>query len=403
MNNKSMKNKFIWICAGSLALASCTKVSTDEIVNTRANQIGFNAYNTVATKGAPVTNTSFSTLQDFGVYAYFDGKKFMDNVQMVYGTSANETSTENGNYKGTWGYKNASEIAFWPSLTNKSMAFYAYSPFTEATSNGNSNILTFGDANNTAPAMAYTVASGSNTANQKDLMYATETVSEVPSDKTVNLLFKHALSQVKFQVKMKQKGYYAIIEENGIQLHNVNSTGTFTFPIPAATTATAGVWSNLDTPVSFTNLSSADILTKEAAYTGVNDGTNVLMLLPQAITTPTLPPNSKQLEAPTTGAYLSVSLKLVKALGSTTPATAADITGDTGSNYIYYLNSDATTFKTIYVPLTALTWEQGKVYNYQLEIDGSKLTDPIKFRVQVDDWATASDQSLTDAYNPANE
>lgn len=393
-------NKLYLMAAGLLTLAACSQESIETPNAEKLNQIGFNVYNTKAgdSRTTPIaSNADFNVSgKSFGVYAAYGLKGFMDNVQISYGEDKANTSAVN---KG-WGYASEADIAYWPTdYTNKHLTFFAYTPYKSG--------ITFDAANETAKFTDYTVSTTND--EQEDLMYAR--TKATTKGTTVDMQFKHALAQVKFSIRMKQKGMYAIIAKNGIELHNIYNKNTYTFP---GESETQGAWASFALNAStttYTNMSDTTLAVYDAsAFKDVKNvvkykednvdktRTDVLMLLPQqtkALTVNTTSPITNFVTTNEKGAYLSINLKLVKALAGVAPKFVREVTGD---NYTYYKGS-ADAFETIYIPFNAQTWEQGKIYNYQITIDGNNLLDPIKFTVDVTNWADGGTTDLNNSYN----
>lgn len=204
-----MKKLFFLAVAAVVALAACTKNEADKTSFEKSRQISFTAVAGKATK-APITTAYYPTDIPFGVFCYAltegqnwdshsgSGQLYMDNETISYNTS----DDANGIYAPATTY-------YWP--LSGSLTFIGYSP--KATT----GTVAYDKANRKLTVTDFTVNSAA--ASQQDLMWATtqkdrtdETVADkgtytsasddTPSTKKgVIMLFHHALSQVKFNVK----------------------------------------------------------------------------------------------------------------------------------------------------------------------------------------------------------
>lgn len=229
-----MKKYFFLAVAAVVALAACTKNEIDETTK-EARQINFTAVAGKATK-APIESNYYPTNIPFGVFCYalVDGKNWTSNSNegQLYMNdeiiSYNTTVDANGIYAPSTTY-------YWP--LSGSLTFVAYSPKATTgtvTHNPSTKVLTVTD---------FTV--NSSVEDQQDLMYSNTNAdcvedsntqngqyysgsTDTPSSaKGVNIVFNHALSQVKFNVK-KAAGLDAYtITVNSITFHAYNK-GTLT-------------------------------------------------------------------------------------------------------------------------------------------------------------------------------
>lgn len=269
-----MKKYFIIAAAAVVALAACTKSEVDNTAYEQSRVINFNAVAHKATK-APLTGTTYGTgAPNFGVFAYALADRdpiagswaanssalspYMDNVEIKY----NDTDK-------IW---EPDATYYWP--LSGSLTFIGYSPYMASgvTYAPASKTLTFTDFVQVAAV-----------ASQKDLMWATTNPDlqanqsvYVPGGgdkKGVNIVFHHALSQVRFAIKKATglSGY--TITVNSIKF-NANSKGTLTVvnDTPSWGTATT----NLEYTVKEGNQEAT-----EAAYVAYGDAH---MPIPQALT-----------------------------------------------------------------------------------------------------------------------
>ena len=197
-------------------------------------------------------------------------------------------------------------------------------------------------------------------AKQSDLMFATATAAKATDNGYVTLPFKHALTQVKFQVSTGLPNLTIELEPNGITLYNIASKGTFNLP----TDVTPNPWSKLDTPANYvapsTNVTTAGY---NVPVNVVEEGGNVLMLLPQELTAWDETTNDKV-------AYLEVSYKLIS---------------KTSADEISYAVGSATEYGTAKIPFSSFVdgdnvWLRNNIVTYSLEFGSS---DAIKFATTV--------------------
>lgn len=195
-----MKKLFFLAVAAVAVLAACTKNNVDNTSN-KARQINFSTVAGMNTK-APITGTIYKTTDpQFGMFCYalVDGKNWTANSADGQLYMDNETISYNSTDK-IW---ETSSVYYWP--LSGSLTFIGYSPKNAAGTvayNKSTKALTVTD---------FEVNSAA--ASQQDLMWATTQkdltdnqstyTSEIEtSTKTgVNVIFHHALSQVKFNVK----------------------------------------------------------------------------------------------------------------------------------------------------------------------------------------------------------
>ena len=204
-----MKKFFILAAAALVAIAACSKNEADTTSFEKNRQISFAAVNGKATK-APIESTYYPTDIPFGVFAYAltegktwdansaDGQLYMDDETISYNT----TEDANGIYAPATTY-------YWP--LSGSLTFVGYSP--KATTGD----VAYVPATKVLTVTDFTV--NATAASQQDLMWATtqkDCTDETTTDKGnylsasddtqstkkgVNMVFHHALSQVKFNVK----------------------------------------------------------------------------------------------------------------------------------------------------------------------------------------------------------
>lgn len=189
-----------------MAMASCSQDETIGI-NHDGDEITFNVVTNNATRAENVYCNQ-NLPGGFYVSAISDGKTYIDK-DYVTGSNGNWTNTSGTRY--------------WPETA---VDFYAH--------------VNGGDAykwNNGSPKFeGFTV--NNTVGSQVDLLYAVKK-NQSKTNGTVNLNFRHALSQIVFQAKNTNANLY--VEIAGVSVVNVGGTNTFTFP-------SANTETNIDHP-----------------------------------------------------------------------------------------------------------------------------------------------------------
>ena len=340
-----------------MAMASCSQDETIGI-NHDGDEITFNVVTNNATRAENVYCNQ-NLPGGFYVSAISDGKTYIDK-DYVTGSNGNWTNTSGTRY--------------WPETA---VDFYAH--------------VNGGDAykwNNGSPKFeGFTV--NNTVGSQVDLLYAVKK-NQSKTNGTVNLNFRHALSQIVFQAKNTNANLY--VEIAGVSVANVGGTNTFTFP--SANTETNyihndydadgdgvyetdefgsityndswGTWEALTqgtkkydvdfekTPVPGNNTLVALTTANE---TGKEYNSNAMLLLPQNTTawdpeTNPLPGAEKN-----TGSYLLVDCAIFNVAGDDYTDGDVCLWGEQ--------KEGAWTTKELAIPVV-FDWEQGKKYVYTL-------------------------------------
>ena len=221
-----MKKFFFLAVAAIVALAACTKNNPDTAVNA-GRRINFSTVAGPNTR-TPLSGTVYKTTDpNFGVFCYAltagnnwtanssAGQVYMNKVEIAY----------NGTDK-IW---ESASVYYWP--LSGTLTFTGFSPYDEASK------VAYAPATKTMTVTDYVAAA--DTTDQTDLMWA-ETQKDLTDNQStytseiqtstltgVNMIFHHALSQVKFAVK-KASGLDAYdVTVNSI-VFNAYSTGTLT-------------------------------------------------------------------------------------------------------------------------------------------------------------------------------
>ena len=268
-----MKKSLFIMALGAIALTSC---SQDEIIEVQKDAISFAAFNENASR-ATVTTTN--TITDFKVYGvHYDATP-------TYTTYIDGLVCERATTGSAW--VNHDSGYYWPMGT---MDFYAVSPSSNAIAMGTLGAV----ASNEAKIENYTITDAL-TGNTDDLLYAI-TAEETKKAEDVVLHFKHALSQIAFQVGVAESFTQSVtVEVNSISVVNVKDKGTFAYPKAETLGTTEAVdadqlWTVADDAVAKTY--TVEPLNYSVAYTKGTEAfgaeTESMLLLPQAITASTV-------------------------------------------------------------------------------------------------------------------
>lgn len=168
-------------------------------------------------------------------------------------------------------------------------------------------------------------------ASQKDFVYATTKGNyKNDSDSPVNLVFKHALTEISIKAKNANAGY--TVKITGVQLGNIVSKATFKFP--ALWSSTPEEWYSITNAPkkNYTTTWTAPVtLTSEASSL---DAANVpFMLIPQQLTA--------NKENPASGNFIAAKITVVKdnqTIFNGWSYVAVDTTWEMGKHYVYTLD-----------------------------------------------------------------
>ena len=357
-------NKIYLFIAAFAVMASLSGCSDTELASIDTAQektpIGFHTVGSQMGSRATIIISGDMTKTDFKVYAFDDaGKAFMGNK---------DTDADFGNRNGVhieydktttaWGYKNSSDLRYWP---DSYLGFYAVSPATFP-----EDLHLFWKINNDVQQISYTCFDEYKTTsgNQNlDVMYAVAKGQRNSNGGKVSLAFKHILSQVLFKAKTNDDKLE--VEISGIKFHNFQVGGTFTIPVgepkrtdwtqggSAQTVSTVG----MDQPAKFTN-------------TGIDVFTKPMLFVPQ-ILSPWVPSEKNIADADIAKlTYLEICCRIKQ-----------------NDTYLF----GKTDFETLYVPFSA-TWEPGKRYVYTLifgggyDKEGHAILTPINFTASAEEW-----------------
>ena len=347
-----MKKFFFLAAAALVALAACTKNELDPN-SKEPRPINFNTVAGLNTK-APLSGTVYKTTDPpFGMFCYAlvsdknwtddsaDGQLYMDNETISY-VSADKIWEPSTTY-------------YWP--LSGSLTFIGYSP--KATS----GTVAYAKATKALTVTDFTVNSAA--ASQQDLMWATTQkdltdnqstyTSEIPQTSTltgVNVIFHHALSQIKFNVR----------KANGLEDYTL-TVNSITFKAYNKGTLTV----TNDTPA----WSGQAFLTGGDAFDFATGGSNVVA------------PNHANDYAAFGVANMPVPQTLATGVQTFTITYSLAKGGvDLGQKTVNNVDM---------LGATVTAWAPNTIYNYNIEIDLNK----IYFNPTIVEWETGSSQEIT--------
>ena len=384
-----------------MAMASCSQDETIGI-NHDGDEITFNVVTNSATRAADVYCNQ-NLPGGFYVSAISDGKTYIDK-DYVTGSNGNWTNTSGTRY--------------WPETP---VDFYAYV-------NAGTSYKWSVDGAGKATAKFENFTVNNTVESQEDLLYAVKT-NQSKTNGTVNLNFRHALSQIVFQAKNTNANLY--VEIAGVSVANVGGTNTFTFP--SANTETNiedhdgnadgvyedgefgditdglnwGTWAALTQGTEQYNVDFTEIAVEGnntlVALTTANDAgkeynSNAMLLLPQKTTAWDPETYPRPTAEGNTGSYLLVDCAIFNVAGDD-----YDADGDV-CLWGEQKKEGGWTTKELAIPV-AFDWQQGKKYVYTLVFgegnggynpdpdpedpdpeDPDPVLVPITFEITVDDF-----------------
>ena len=393
------KKRFYSGCAAAAALLMGTVLtgcSSDETIEGAESSIVPNAaifygvgVNGKLTRGgslgaSDVANSAL--LPNMQVFAYYhpnaNGFGVTPGNQYVGAGGSGITVTNTG---GVW-KEDAANTAYWPAETAP-LNFQAIAPASDG-----SFTVTNSVSDNLAHMVANVTVPTAN-ADQKDILMANEDgVTQSTHGRSVQLDFKHVLSQVRFKVQTASKQLSGNIE--AISLCNIKSTGSVGYHAADDVTDGVNAWKKVvlgttvsdDAVASYAigmgdgNFGTAQFGAGNAKDVTAADGS--LMMLPQTTvkwTTADGPGNAVTVAAADAAknTYIKISCKIKN--------------GNT-----YLVGSDES-FGEVYIPFAA-SWTMGKKYVYTInigtgtggfDVNGKPLIQPISYSVDVNEWGDA--------------
>lgn len=359
------------VTASVTGFYACSDTDNDYNASPSAKEgpIGFVATvdNNGGTRALPTTASNYLTqMKDFKVWGFFtNGTEYYLGTQGNGGIYITHTAG-----KGDWGYKTATDVAYWPS---NALNFYGVSP------SDNAN-YTF-----TAQTLDYKVPTDQS--KQVDLLVALAGNQTKSTGGKVNMAFQHALSQITFKGMTKSSNLS--VDVQSITVHNILDTRTVNFApaqnpqyltANALTGAAKGSYENYNV-----GLSKNTTVNSTTTAVSLTDANGALLLAPQTTTkwadnTSTTDANTKH------QTYLEITCKI----------TSTTRNGD--KTNVSYLVGSETAYGKTYVPI-AFNWQPGKHYTYTLLFGvgkndkGDETTIPIEFSVNVSDWTNGAAES----------
>lgn len=366
-----MKSKYLAVALSAVALTACNNEDVLEVNQGRG--ISFQVATEASTRA---TATTTSTIDNFKVWGFTDGKTLMNGIEV-------SKSGSEWTYDGT---------IFWPATD---VDFYSVSPAENC--GGTVNIT-----KDKQEITNFTV--NTDQASQVDLLYAVNKDEKKADHEAspVSINFRHALSQIVFKAKNTNENLKVIVK--GVKIANIKKAGDFTYPDAATTVhnnsttgsivaTTQGTWSNVSTAEKFSaGMDDAGVTLDGKVETAkdLSNATGALFMIPQALT-PWNPSTTGALNADNTGVYFLLNCQILS-------GTNKDI-------QVWPSEADET-FAEIAVLANTLTWEQGKKYVYTFifgegagyEPGENPNPDPtlvgIDFTVTVDEFIDGANQDI---------
>lgn len=379
-----LMNKIYLFTAAFAVMASLSGCSDTELASIDTAQektpIGFH---TVGSQmGSRATIITSSNLKDysFNVYAFnrnddgTDGTVFMGTNDQAQGNEGGVNISYND---GKWDYTTPADLKYWP--TN-ALNFYAVSPVSE----DNHNTWQISkDKKEFNVFLHNEYGDPVNSAKNVDVMYAiTPNQKKTTSNGgTVQMQFRHILSQVSFKAKNDIPNMEVKIK--GIEIYNFYNQAYFTLPTTeVAPTQTNWKWSEgLYTSKGFTVVKDKSIDVGNTETLISMDGP--MLFIPQKLikwtTTAESPKSITQADA-SKESYLKISCR-IKLDGS-------------------YRIGTETTFDNLYVPFGA-DWQPGKHYVYTLifgggyKQDGTPILTKINITADTEPWKEDLNEIVT--------
>lgn len=395
------------LALASLAFVGCSKDEITEV--NQGDPIDFAVTSAKATRVVDTTTNSINEVgSKFKVWAYTT-----EDTPQTFMNGLTATKESAG-----WNY---GPLKFWPNTTN--LKFYAVHPI---------------DINVTMSAASQTIENYvvSNTlSEQKDLLYATnlgdatydangETVLSTAGlgkqSAAVPINFRHALSKIVFAAKVTHANLE--VDINGVEIVNIKSKNTFTYPkastldhlgdedknLDTETNATWGTWATPSAPLTY----AAGITEVKGITSG--SGTKTLTTSTNAVADDPNTEANEAIAATTPGALLLLpqtieALDFSKNTIGGTSNVDPNATTQTKPYFLVsckikdsgvYLWGSAAEYKKVAIPVstTNFTWKQGKKYTYTFVFgsgggydpeNGDPVLVPITFTVTVDAFQSA--------------
>lgn len=364
-----MKSKYLAVALSAVVLTACNNEDVLEVNQGRG--ISFQVATEASTRA---TATTTSTIDNFKVWGFTDGKTLMNGIEV-------SKSGSEWTYDGT---------IFWPATD---VDFYSVSPAENC--GGTVNIT-----KDKQEITNFTV--NTDQSKQVDLLYAVNKDEKKADHEAtpVSINFRHALSQIVFKAKNTNKNLKVTVK--GVKIANIKKAGDFTYPTNATApqntkedativATTQGTWSNVSTAEKFSaGMDDAGVTLDGKVETAkdLSNATGALFMIPQALT----PWNPS-----TEGCNKSNNVYFL---------LNCQILSGTNKDIQVWPSEADETFAEIAVPANTLTWEQGKKYVYTFifgegagyEPGENPNPDPtlvgIDFTVTVDEFIDGANQDI---------
>ena len=226
-----MKSKYLAVALSAVALTACNNEDVLEVNQGRG--ISFQVATEASTRA---TATTTSTIDNFKVWGFTDGKTLMNGIEV-------SKSGSEWTYDGT---------IFWPATD---VDFYSVSPAENC--GGTVNIT-----KDKQEITNFTV--NTNQGDQVDLLYAVNKGETKANHEAspVSINFRHALSQIVFKAKNTNENLKVTVK--GVKIANIKKKGDFTYPTNATTgnvtsesgSITSGTQGTWGTPTDATTFSA---------------------------------------------------------------------------------------------------------------------------------------------------
>lgn len=375
-------NKIYLFTAAFAVMASLSGCSDTELASIDTAQektpIGFHTVGSQMGSRATIINSENFTKTDFRVFAFTkNDADDNDNIPFMGDVAEAETGHTGVTikYNSKWDYANASDCHYWP---ESPLNFYAISPGTfDYTSISYSwNIA------KDSKTISYTSFDEYNSTKHPsnlDLMYAvTKNQEKSKNGGTVNLKFKHILSQIVFKAKTQYDNMQVDISD--VFIHNVYRKGTFTFP-----SSTEPSQSNWETSNLLYGAKTHIIKNQNIVVNDNNTATNISsdnpsLFIPQKLTAWKPKEENKEAADLAKHSYLEINCRIKQ-------------------NDVYVFGKEG--YTTLWVPFSA-SWEPGKRYVYTLIFgggyteEGQAILAPINFTASADNWNEDDGNKTTD-------
>ena len=375
-NQNIMKTYQLILAAALVALASCTKATVDPVNTAKAegDEIGFNVVNQKATKAddAIITGTTYGTDNHFNVWGWQseagDFSDVADNATSNFMTGLKIEWTKGRDNTRAEAWRNATNYYYWP-FTGK-ISFLAIHPFTVAPTT-----VKWDDTNKKAKATIdnYTIDGDTKTT---DLMFATNEGTRASNgDTPVNMVFKHALSQIQFRVRTNDNYTLddVVFTVNSVTIHNIDLSGnvSYAWDNTLTTPAMAISWSNNNTQdENWAYYATPQEVTYAATDTEADLYGAANVMIPQ-------PANADNTATPAVieGTTITINYTMQQ---KTYPATTAEVT--VAAPWTKVKEGD-----TEHDPAVAFAaWEPGKKYNYTLNFNLKEIL----FNPSAENWVS---------------